>query len=125
MKKRLHRILLIIGDDATGRQLIGKVLSTAIGYVQAVATMESELLLTLQDEADLRVLTKSLDDRRTAAHNALIDALNSCTRYLVRTCPECNEYGLYPEPIHLIERNRRAIGDWAGKIVQELFVERR
>ena len=126
MKNRVQCILNELGDDQQGKKLVGAVLKATAEYVRAVTLMEAELMASTLDGAELRNLTEILDRSRTLAHNALIDALNICTRYLTNNYPDMNPAnGIYPEPSHLIERNRRAIGDWAGRIVHELYTTRR
>jgi hypothetical protein len=87
--------------------------------------MESELLTTVADGEERRTLSERLDRNRTLAHNALIDALNGSSRYLAENYPDLPPGGIYPEPSPLMDRNRRAIGDWAGRVVTEMFVGRR
>ena len=125
MKKRLLQALELIGDDLQGRKLIDQALAAAADYVRAVIAMESGLTTSILEGKELRDLTERLDRNRSLAHNSLIDTLNISARYLSRTYPECPPGGIYPEPSHLLDRNRRAIGDWAGKIVQEIFIGRR
>lgn len=125
MIERIREVLDTIGDDAQGRKLVTQVLQAAADYVRAVTAMEGELLGTLADGEERRQLTERLDRNRTLAHNALIDALNICTRYLGKGYPDLPPGGIYPEPAHLMDRNRRAIGDWAGRVVTEFFTTRR
>lgn len=125
MKKLLAEVLEMLADDQQGRKLVDHVLIAAAYYVRTVVAMESALLTTLAEGEERRELTEHLDRNRTLAHNALIDSLNICVRYLNIQYPgQCSVGGIYPEPSQLLDRNRRAIGDWAGRIVNELFTSR-
>ncbi len=125
MKARISEILAVIGDDQNGRKLLLEVITKAGDYVRAVTVMESTLLVTKATGEELREMSTLLDRNRSLAHDALIDSLNISSRYLAKNFPAAPAGGIYPEPSHLLDRNRRAIGHWAGQLVNELFTERR
>jgi hypothetical protein len=109
-------------DDQQGRELMRRALVAAADYVRTVTAMETERLTSSAEGEERRSLTEQLDRNRTLAHNALIDALAISSRHCARHHPEeIPAGGIYPEPADLIDRNRRAIGDWAGRVVDELF----
>lgn len=113
------------GNEVACR-LIRDVLRCAEQYVAAVCQMEAELLFANPEGALYREQVQALDQNRSLAHNALIDAINICNRYLRKVLGEAMPPGgIYPEPGHIASGNRRAIGDWAGRLVEALFVARR
>jgi hypothetical protein len=115
-----------MSDDPHGQELVGRALVAAADYVRAVVAMEAGLLTTRAEGEERRSLSEQLDRNRTLAHNALIDALVISSRYCARHHPEdIPAGGVYPDPDHLMDRNRRAIGDWAGRVVDELFRARK
>jgi hypothetical protein len=124
MKDQINELCAQLGDDQNGRKLLLDVMLKAADYVRAVSVMEATLLVSNAEGKEHRDMAALLDRNRSLAHDALIDSLNISCRYLAKHYPEVPAGGIYPEPTHLLERNRRAIGDWAGKIVNELFVNR-
>ena len=113
------------GDEVACR-LIRDVLRCAEQYVAAVCQMEADLLFADPEGALYREQVQALDQNRSLAHNALIDVINICNRYLRKLLGDAMPPGgIYPDPEHIASANRRAIGSWAGKVVEGLFVARR
>src|SRR5512133_26213 len=121
----IRKAVLILKDDSAGTSLVRDVIKRCGEYVSAVTSLEAGCLMCAEGE-EYRQQTAELDMRRSQCHDALIDAINISCRYLVRHYPaDLPPGGIYPEPSHLLDRNRRAIGDWAGRVVSELFIKRR
>ena len=115
-----------VRDDQIACKLIEDLLFRAGEYVAAVSRMETVILCSAEEGSAYREHVQELDRNRTVAHNALIDAINICNRRLRSTLGDAMPPGgIYPEPDHISSANRRAIGDWAGRLVQELFCQRR
>jgi hypothetical protein len=96
----------------------------ALNYVNAVNALEYYIIHGGDDQDEIQ----RLDQRRTIAHNSLIDSIKIVNRYLftnygVDIIPAGGVYS--DEPLHLTTENRRAIGNWAGKLVSEVFDKRR
>lgn len=107
-------------------RLIRDVVRCAGTYVSAVNELELELLCADPTGQQYRDTIENLDRNRTLAHNGLIDSINICNRYLRKLLGDAMPPGgIYPEPDHIANGNRRAIGDWAGKLSNELFCHRR
>lgn len=122
---QVRRVMAAAKDDPAGTGLVLDVIRRSGEYVVAVNLLEAELMKSGEGEEHRRQICES-DRRRSQCHDTLIDAINISCRYLAKQYPgELPEGGIYPEPAHLIDRNRRAIGDWAGRIVNELFTTRR
>lgn len=128
-KKRVTEILDIASGDEKVSSLVQEVLDKAVGYVSAVFKMETTLVTQryrLEGE-ELRELTERMDRLRRIAHNALIDSIRICNRYLFKTYGnDIPAGGVYSkDPMHLSgETNRIAIGDWAGEVVLSFFSDR-
>lgn len=124
--KLLKQVVMLVGNEPTACRLIRNLIGCAQQYVAAVNLLETELLLGDADAAGYAGEMESLDHKRTLAHNALIDAINICNRHLRTVLGDAMPPGgIYPEPSHISTGNRRAIGDWAGRLVGELFMARR
>lgn len=122
--ENLLYIIKILNDDTVGIKLTAEVFQKALNYVNAVNSLEHYLILKGDDKDEI----KRLDQRRTLAHNALIDAIKIANRYLfthygTEVIPAGGVYS--GDPLHLSKENRKAIGDWAGKLVFEVFMSRR
>ncbi len=122
-KSRILNIIKILMNDATGINLIADVLNKTLNYVNAVNILEHYVMLGGDDQDEIH----RLDQRRTLAHNALIDSVNICNRYLFKNYKDAvPPGGVYSDdPLHLSPENRRAIGNWAGKLVSDVFENRR
>lgn len=121
----IRRVMVVVKKDPVATALVLDVIRRSGEYVVEVNLLEAELMKSGEGE-EYRHLTTELDWRRSQCHDALIDAINISCRYLAKNYPdELPPGGIYPEPSHLIERNRRAIGDWAGTVVNGLFAARR
>lgn len=122
----IKQVIMQASGDVVSCRLIKDVMSNAQGYVAAVCEMEAELLFANPEGPLYREQVQALDQNRTLAHNALIDAINICNRQLRKQLGDSMPPGgIYPEPGHISSGNRRAIGDWAGRIVEQLFCQRR
>ncbi len=105
-------------DREDGLELLQQFADCAADYVQAVVRMEAALpvfRLTLGAE-EYRTRTGELDRRRTACHNALIDA----TRILNRMLESLGLPPLYGGDLS----RRRDVGDFAGAFVREMYDRR-
>jgi len=120
----IRNTLTVLKADGTGTGLVLDVLKRCGEYVSAVVALEAGYLM-IADGDDYRQTIQGLDRRRSQCHDALIDAVIISCRYLNKNYPgSVPDGGIYPDPTHLLERNRRAIGDWAGKISNALFLNR-
>jgi hypothetical protein len=123
-KSRIVELCNIIAGDATSITLIKEVLTKALNYINAVNILEHYVMLEGDDQDEIQ----RLDQRRTLAHNALIDSVKITNRYLFAHYGTdiIPVGGIYSDdPLHLSTGNRRAIGNWAGKLVSEVFEYRR
>lgn len=124
--KLFKDVVILVKHEPTACRLIRNLISCAQQYVAAVNLLETELLLGDVEAAGYAAEIEALDHKRTLAHNALIDAVNICNRHLRALLGDkMPPGGIYPEPSHISTGNRRAIGDWAGRLVHELFAARR
>jgi len=124
--KLLNDVMVLVKNEPTACRLIRNLISCAQQYVAAVNLLEAELLLGDAEAAGYTGEIEALDQKRTLAHNGLIDAINICNRHLRSLLgDDMPPGGIYPEPSHISRGNRRAIGDWAGRLVFELFTARR
>ena len=123
-KERIIEILALIKEDKTATAITVEVMVKAVNYVDAVYNMETALA------ADKKIPAPEIaimDQRRALAHNALIDSIFICNRYLFTHFERVPIGGIYsadPETLSPVT-NRRAVGDWAGKLVAEMFDKRR
>lgn len=110
-------------DDAQGLSLIGEVITKCAQYVNAVNAGEAYLIGggDLSDETYLQ-----LDSARTLSHNALIDSINICNRYLLgKYRSDLPPTGIFTGSMEVLSRpDRRAIGDWAGAVTAAIFMTR-
>lgn len=126
--ERLEQILEIAKDDEVSLSLAEKLMESAERYFQSVVSMERKVKLAKYrlEGKDLRDLIQSLDTTRHLAHNALLDNVAILNRYLFKeygidTVPAGGVYSEDPETI----RDRAAVGDWAGKLLFGLYVNRK
>jgi hypothetical protein len=116
---------LIKGDDIA-EQLLNNLTNVACEYIHVV--VNADMLLRTQalrlEGEEYRQYVQSLDENRNRKHNALISALHAFNRYLLKEyedAPKGGIYSLSPDTI----RDRVAVGDWAGRFVYEIFVNRK
>ncbi|MBA4372243.1 MAG: hypothetical protein C0402_05225 [Thermodesulfovibrio sp.] len=127
---RIQKILIKVKDDPQATKLIEGVFSAALRYVTEVYTQSTTLALkrTTSDATEIGPLATRLDQNRTIAHNALIDSIKICNRYLfTKFGPEVIPVGgIYSsDPTHFTSNAYRShIGDWAGSLVEEVFSNR-
>lgn len=130
-KSRITHILYLSKGDPQATDLVMTVILKAAGYVGAVVSQEATLRCSRESSSpeEIRELTARLDRNRTIAHDALIDSINICNRYLSRSPlgSAVSPGGVYSSaPVHLrAPVDRAAIGDWAGTLVNDLFTDRR
>ena len=122
--ERIIEILAIIKEDKTATSLIVEVMDKAVNYVEAVYAMETAA--TVDKEIPAPEIT-TMGQRRTLAHNALIDSIFICNRYLFSHFERVPIGGIYSADPETLSpgTNRRAVGDWAGKLVGDVFNKRR
>ena len=122
--KIIHTALIELKNDDRGTMQVLDVVKRCGEYVSVVVAHEAGYHMTAEGE-DYRQKMLNLDKRRSQSHDALIDAIIICCRYLKKHYPgKFPDGGIYPDPTHLLERNRRAIGDWAGRISNAMFLSR-
>ena len=124
--ERYIKICELIKSDDTAGQLLNNLINTALDYVSIV--VKNDLLLITQapklENNEYREYLYSLDVARTRKHNALISALHAFNRYLLENYDNAPIGGIYtlpPDTIH----DRVAVGTWAGRLVYEIFVNRK
>lgn len=119
-KLRIKTVLSIVKGNETAERLVAVVLTKAHLYVSAVCALET-YLLTAAGAVD-PVEREHLGRLRSIAHNSLIDSIAICNRYILERFEAVPVGGVYDGSIlDLRDKNRRAIGDWAGDLVSELF----
>lgn len=92
---------------------IETMIGSAADYVAIVAQMEAARLnFPGRTGADLRTAVSDADQKRHTAHDALIADVNLVNRI-------CALYGV--EPVYTGSDARREYGDFAFRLVQELF----
>jgi hypothetical protein len=124
--ERYIKICELIKGDDTAEQLLNNFINTALDYVGIVVKNDFHLKIQAPklDNNEYREYIHSLDETRSRKHNALISALHSFNRYLLENydnAPIGGIYSLPPETIH----DRVAVGDWAGRLVFEIFINRK
>ena len=124
--ERYIKICELIKDDDTAEQLLNNLINTALDYVSIV--VKNDVLLKTQapklENNEYRQYIGSLDEARTKKHNALISALHAFNRYLLENYDKVSIGGIYTLPSETIHE-RVAVGDWAGRLVYEIFVNRK
>lgn len=123
---RYLKICELIKDDELSEKLLANLLDTACEYMQVV--INADFLLRTQalrlEGDEYREFAQKLDENRNRKHNALISALHAFNRYLLKEyedAPKGGIYSLSPDTI----RDRVAVGDWAGRLVYEIFINRK
>jgi hypothetical protein len=123
---RYLKVCELIKGDELAEKLLSSLLDTACEYMQVV--INADVLLRTQglrlEGNEYREFAQKLDENRNRKHNALISALHAFNRYLLKEyedAPKGGIYSLSPETIH----DRVAVGDWAGRLVYEIFVNRK
>ena len=123
VRYRFVRKLLNREKDKDGLELLEDLLKNCSNYVSYVAGMESKIQLAkLENDTKKYIkLVETLDAGRKIVHNALIGRLLALNRYLFRKYgkerfPAGGIFSLDPLRI----KDRVAVGDWAGYLVQYL-----
>lgn len=129
-KERVRSVVNLVRGDKKAIELIGAVLTRALNYVTAVYTMETQMpqVILFAEQGERMHTAARLDRNRSLAHNALIDEMKICNRYLFKTFGRevIPPGGIYSsDPIHLTSNTYRyEIGTWAGEVVNSYFKER-
>lgn len=128
-KDRINNIIATVNSDNNATDLVQETLNKAVKYVETVYNMETQLSIYRfrAEGEEYRSIAERLDSLRKIAHDAFIDSIVICNRYLFRnfgsTIPAG---GIYSEdPMHLSVIDRMAIGNWAFDLVKDYFIERR
>lgn len=124
--KRYLEILEIIKGDDIAENLMDNLLEKAIRYVTVICQNEHKLRIQkfrLEPE-DYRQLAEEIDQQRKRAHDALISALHSFNRYIIKEYEETPIGGIFSFDPDLI-RNRVAVADWAMTLILSLFEQRK
>lgn len=124
--KRYNDIVKLVSGDDIGSNLLEMLIINATEYMKVVC--RNDVMISTQrnrlEGKDFRELMQNLDSRRKMAHDALISSLYGLNRYCLKEyagiCPIGGIYSLDPLSIH----DRVAVGDWAGSLVYEIFVQR-
>jgi hypothetical protein len=128
-KERIQNVLGIVSTDNNAMDLIQETLTKGVKYVEAVYNMETQLSIYRfrMEGEEYRSVAERLDSLRKIAHDAFIDSIMICNRYLFRNFGELIPAGgIYSDdPMHLSNNDRMAIGDWAFGLVKDYFIERR
>lgn len=102
--------------DSFERELIDEMIESAATYVKAVVKMEATALNILGIEGnEFREARTSTDRSRTLSHNGFISLVNAVNRI-------CEKHNV--SPIYTGSDERREYGDYAIKIVNDIFVDR-
>ncbi len=131
-KQRILDVLSVVKKDEKACTLIQQVLESAVEYMAAAFHTETRGAMERArgtEGAEYRAVMESLDRAQRRKHDVLIDNLRIANRYLMKTVgkDEIPAGGLYTEnPWHLseMELDRRAIGDWAGRLILGFYEER-
>ncbi len=127
-KERVQTIIRTVNLDNNATGLIQETLDKGLRYVESVYNMETQLSIYRfrAEGEEYRGIAERLDAIRRIAHDAFIDSITICNRYLFRNFKEIPVGGIYSEdPIHLQSLDRMAIGNWAFDLVKDYFIERK
>ena len=103
--------------DERERSLLSRMINQAAEYVKSVVVMETAAInIKGLDSEDWRDARESTDRSRTSAHDAFISLVNIANRI-------CDKYGV--THIYTGSEDRSCYGDFAIKIVAEIFANRR
>lgn len=118
-REKLDTIIAVLKDDEDALDIIKAVIENAVAYVEKVTVLEGILLTAryISSMDDYRSKVESADSDRSLAHNALINKIT----ILNRLCEQNDLPKLYEGDLGI----RRDIGEFAGELVNELFVTRR
>lgn len=122
-KERFTQIEQIVKGEETAEGFLWDVLMSADKYVSRVVNMGAQIQkanITSLDRGEYQEVVKEMDEARRMSHESLISNLHCCNRYLFNKfgdeIPVGGVYSLPPESI----RDRSAIGDWAGYLVEAM-----
>jgi hypothetical protein len=116
----------LIKSDGKAVVLLENLINLAIEYMSVVVNNDlmQKTEASMLNGTEYREFVQSLDEKRSRKHNALIAALHAFNRYLLENyenVPIGGIYSLSPDTIH----DRVAVGDWAGNLIYEIFVNRK
>ena len=113
--EQINALLQVCDEDEC--ECIEEMIISAGNYVQAVVDMESKALnFARRAGEDFRSVVSSADSKRTNVHNGLISNVNIVNRIcIMHDLPELYTGGI----------ERREYGDFAQKLVNEIFTQRR
>ena len=123
--ERYNEILNMIKGDDIAENLLVHLVNAACEYVSIVCRNETAMKVQAYrlEGDDYRRFVESLDLRRKSSHDALISALHSFNRYIVKEFEETPIGGIYSfDPLTI--RNRIAVGNWAVNLVVGIFKKR-
>lgn len=113
--KQINTLVTFCDEDEC--ECIEEMIISAANYVQAVTEMECKALnFAKRSGDDFRSTVSAADSRRTNVHNGLISNVNIVNRI-------CAMHDL-PE-LYTGSDQRREYGDFAQKLVHEIFTQRR
>lgn len=99
--------------------VIEDLIQSAVEYIRKVTYLESALIVSAKNKSgvEYRDYIQKLDENRSISHNALISNVKVVNRI-------CKKYSL-PLIYEGDENDRVKIGNFAGELVNELFMTRR
>ena len=115
LMKQLNALTQVCDEDE--RALIEEMVINAGDYVQAVINTECKRInYTNRGGDEFRKAFSEADSRRTIVHNSLISMVDTVNKL-------CQLHDL--SPIYTGDNQRRHYGDFAQKLVNEIFDERK
>lgn len=128
-KETLLEVIKVVKEDPNAIKLIEETLEKIFRYVEAIYKMEIALPfleLRSQSREEFQEKMQAHDTRRKRAHDALIAALISSTRYLNQNyAGKVPETGIFKgDKMSLIQQDRLAIAEWAIELESEILQAR-
>jgi len=118
----INRYLEIVNELANNQDTIGlgfldDLVYKARHYIDIVVNSETRIQFrrNRDEQADFLEFLKTVDSRRTIAHNALIDALKIFNKYFTKN------YDLGYSIYTLSGNSREAVADWAIYLLTGLY----
>ena len=113
--KQINALVQLCDEDEC--ECIEEMIISSANYVQTVTEMECKALnFAKRSGDDFRSIVSASDSRRTNVHNGLISNVNIVNRICtMHDLPELYTGGI----------ERREYGDFAQKLVNEIFTQRR
>jgi len=120
IKNKVNALLEKIKDYADKTSLVRDMVDSCANYVDTVVNMENAINVyrfRVEDPSELRVMIQRLDQTRRIVHNTVISNVRIVDRL-------CKINGV--EPVFGgLDEDRLAIAEFAKKVVDEFFEERR